>query len=265
MQEKTTKEDDEQSKPKPKPNYFQKGVSKIPKYQLDIIEEIISTIQQRGGRFLGYSLKPMAQSTIRAKIHQRFRDIKNAYLRKKTNKTNFACRGYTSKKNTIPGVQVEDETGSSGSSNSDCNHESESEDEDEDEKEEGEYNKEEAAALRKRRREQKEGIKRQANEREERLKKRRRQQQQEEQEDGEEAETGDDKGTTTTTTTKTTTTNETTDQPKRKRKIQKRSYSEFDDLDKMDPTTMSEYEKLRYEKMRRNRQRLAELGLLPEK
>jgi hypothetical protein len=249
-------DEDEDDPPSPKRS--------IPQYQLDIIEEIVDTIHKTGGRFLGYSLRPLSSAAVKEKIHKRFRDLKRMHLRNTTTttttttttkRTKFESKGCTSKRNTI---HVK------GGSRDYVQYNTESQDDVNDNSDE--YTTVQANAVRIQRREENEETKRQAKEREERRKKRsRRQQQEEEEEEGNEgkddkASTNDEEAAANANNSSTTATT----RPKRKRKRKRPTFnSEFDDVDPTtDPTTMSEYERLRHEKMKRNRQRLIDLGLL---
>ena len=47
-----------------------------PSYQVDIVEEVISIVEKRGGKFLDEKLKPLAHNVIVEKTHNRFKDMK---------------------------------------------------------------------------------------------------------------------------------------------------------------------------------------------
>ena len=47
-----------------------------PSYQVDIVEEVISIVEKRGGKFLDEKLKSLGHSVIVEKTHNRFKDMK---------------------------------------------------------------------------------------------------------------------------------------------------------------------------------------------
>jgi len=63
---------------KSKKKFVKKGTKVRPTYQDDIVEEIISIIHKRGGKFCNERLKEMSHKEVVAKMHNRFKDLKKA-------------------------------------------------------------------------------------------------------------------------------------------------------------------------------------------
>ena len=63
---------------KSKKKFVKKGEKVKPTYQDDIVEEIISIIHKRGGKFCNERLKEMSHKEVVAKMHNRFKDLKKA-------------------------------------------------------------------------------------------------------------------------------------------------------------------------------------------
>lgn len=69
---------------KNKKKFVKKGEKVKPTYQDDIVEEIISIIHKRGGKFCNERLKEMSHKEVVAKMHNRFKDLKKALKNCKT-------------------------------------------------------------------------------------------------------------------------------------------------------------------------------------
>ena len=69
---------------KNKKKFVKKGTKVRPAYQDDIVEEIISIIHKRGGKFCNERLKEMSHKEVVAKMHNRFKDLKKDMKKGKT-------------------------------------------------------------------------------------------------------------------------------------------------------------------------------------
>jgi len=69
---------------KSKKKFVKKGTKVRPTYQDDIVEEIISIIHKRGGKFCNERLKEMSHKEVVAKMHNRFKDLKKEMKKSKT-------------------------------------------------------------------------------------------------------------------------------------------------------------------------------------
>ena len=278
-------DDDDQEQPKMmmiKKEQKRKYFHKRPEYQLQVAKEIINIIHERGGKFRGgMNLKELTEKEVLIKIHERFKDIKKYILQgkmtidgSKEGQYNIKKTGCTSVQSTFLYGQKKPPPSSSSvaaattskkmknkklKSNTvslrqklldleemeeqeqDISFDSESDDSDDDDENEDEemegqgeyYSSDEEEKLVRR--------SKQAQAREERMKRRAAgitaPKSSNNNSDGGESQTKKRR--------------------QRKRKVEQESPKEEPDLSKM-----SDYERLRYEKMKRNEQRLAQLGLL---